>query len=95
MVGPGSPVIDGFTIVGGNAVLANDHSGGGVVTYGPVQARIENCTFRANRAAEFGGALQLRTRTAHSSAAARSSGTRPAGKGAAPRRMRSTSRFAS
>ena len=56
-IGPGSPTIDGFTIVGGNSLPSAN--GGGIVSNGPVRARIENCTFRANRAYQSGGGLFL------------------------------------
>ena len=56
-VGTGSPVIDGFTIVGGNGGVNNN--GAGMCSWGQPRVRIENCTFRANRSVRFGGALFL------------------------------------
>ena len=60
-VGIGS--LDGFTVVGGNADGSHgtEPNGGGLLigAWGPVHPTIANCTFRANRARHFGGAVCL------------------------------------
>jgi parallel beta-helix repeat protein len=56
VTGSGNAVLDGFTIVGGNANTSSHLSGGGFYNqYGVVE--IINCTFRTNSANNDGGAI--------------------------------------